>query len=79
LAPELLVAGAEYSARSDIWDLGITMMKLCKLDEVFFPDDPLLNPKINYNYEIKRIIKMCLNEVAECRPTATELLNDKLF
>lgn len=55
------------------------MMEVCDLRNVFFLEEPELVPKINLNYPLKRMIKMCLNEIAECRPTATDLLYDNIF
>lgn len=91
MAPEVIKDGAAYNCNADIWSFGITLFEMVEGEpprSEFEPmraicmipkcQPPRLNNK-NYSSNLHEFIALCLNEVADERPSSEELEKHKLI
>jgi len=71
LAPEILEK-QEYSSKSDIWALGITVIEMCEN----VPPFKQLKKKKKFSAELEAFINTCLTNDPEKRPDSIQLFNN---
>ena len=91
-APEVLMEGAGYSEKVDIWSLGIIAYEICvgktpydarsglEIVRAIVSDPPPEIPHDKKGYsQLRDFVKLCLNKDPERRPTAASLLRHALI
>ncbi|XP_078464797.1 serine/threonine-protein kinase Nek9 isoform X1 [Lampetra planeri] len=85
MSPEL-IRGDKYNTKSDIWAMGCVLYELLTLTRTFDATNPLklcyeiihgkkqVEIDDQYSKEIKEVVQKCLQQDAEQRPTAEDLL-----
>jgi len=87
MAPELIKGDRKYSAKIDIWSLGIFAMEMADGDppyinepqqKVIFNIVKKIPPSISSRWsdEFVKFVKLCLTKDPKMRPTAAEMLED---
>ncbi|CAG8755853.1 16140_t:CDS:10, partial [Dentiscutata erythropus] len=90
MAPEVITEGAAYDTKADIWSLGITVYEITTGNPPYHDQSAMraiqLIPKNRpatlegpYSAPLKEFVAICLNEISEDRPTADELMKNKLI
>ena len=91
MAPEVIMDGVYYDTKADIWSLGITAYEIatgnppyCEIEAlrvmqlITKSTPPRLEGK-SYSPALKEFIALCLDEDANERPTADDLLKSKFI
>lgn len=91
MAPEVIMDGVYYDTKADIWSLGITAYEIatgnppyCEIEAlrvmqlITKSKPPRLEGK-SYSPALKEFIALCLDEDANERPTADDLLKSKFI
>ncbi|SMN18103.1 similar to Saccharomyces cerevisiae YHR102W KIC1 Protein kinase of the PAK/Ste20 family, required for cell integrity [Maudiozyma saulgeensis] len=91
MAPEVIMEGVYYDTKADIWSLGITAYEVatgnppyCEVEAlrvmqlITKSKPPRLEGK-SYSASLKEFIALCLDEDANERPTADDLLKSKFI
>jgi len=91
MAPEVIMEGVYYDTKADIWSLGITAYEVatgnppyCEVEAlrvmqlITKSKPPRLEGK-SYSVSLKEFIALCLDEDANERPTADDLLKSKFI
>jgi len=87
MAPELIKGDRKYSAKIDVWSLGIFAMEMADGDppyinepqqKVIFNIVKKTPPSISSRWsdEFVQFVKKCLTKDTRMRPTAAEMLED---
>ena len=91
MAPEVIIEGAYYDTKVDIWSLGITAYEIatgnppyCEVEAVramqlITKSKPPRLESRYYSPLLKEFIALCLDEDPNARPTADELLKTKFI
>ncbi|KAG5519156.1 hypothetical protein PMAC_002244 [Pneumocystis sp. 'macacae'] len=91
MAPEVITEGVSYSFKADIWSLGITVYEIATGNPPFADQEPMraiiLIPRSpptrlegsQFSSQLKEFVAICLNEDADERPSAVELLKTKFI
>ncbi|KAI5780722.1 kinase-like domain-containing protein [Peziza echinospora] len=91
MAPEVIIEGATYNSKADIWSLGITIIELCNLKPPLNELEPMraimliprqAPPRLeggNWTNGLRELVALCLNEHPDDRPSADELSRTKVM
>ncbi|CAH1757261.1 7310_t:CDS:10 [Entrophospora sp. SA101] len=90
MAPEVIIEGATYDMKADIWSLGITVYEIATGNPPYhdqsamraiqlIPRNPPAQLEGPYSIPLKEFVSLCLNECPEQRPAADELIKCKFI
>ncbi|KAF8456204.1 kinase-like domain-containing protein [Terfezia claveryi] len=89
MAPEVIMEGATYNSKADIWSLGITVIELANMKPPLNELEPMraimliprqAPPRLeggNWTNPLREFVALCLNERPDDRPSAEELSRTK--
>lgn len=91
MAPEVIIEGATYNVKADIWSTGITIYEMATGNPPYSDKDALRAMQYITQHEpsrlegrqygplLKEIVAMCLEEKQDLRPTAEDLLKSRFI